>query len=239
MDFATEYNPEHDKKLVVRFYDEAVLNKTKSHEASRPIYDDVEMCEIVFPGDRTRTLIVPAHAEWKRFGTRRVTYAERFKDHYARFKANQAPVVEGTPLSEVTFLSKAQVASYKALDIYTVEQLASLSGQGIKNLGVGGLAVVQQAKAYLEQADATADATKLRIAQVRIEELEAQLREALKPVPLSEVEPNDPGYADWSDEKLKEHIKELTGSRPQGNPSHQTLVALAYQLEAETEPAAA
>src|SRR5690349_16051649 len=89
-----------DALLIVKFYHDAQLNKFKSHAEGRPVYDDVEMCEINLPGDRSRSLIVPAHAEFKRFGTTVVTYAERFKDHYARFKANEGPVVEGTPLSE-------------------------------------------------------------------------------------------------------------------------------------------
>jgi hypothetical protein len=236
IDYTSYANPAADKLLVVKFYPDAKENKHASLKAGRPVFDDIEMCEIIIPGDRSRTLLVPALAEWKRFGTTRVTYAERFKDHYARYKANEGPVVEGTPLSEAPFLTMGQRASYKALDIYTVEQLAALSGQGIKNLGVGGLAVVQQAKAYLSAASSTADTAAMLI---RIEELEAQLRESLKPKPLEDDAVTGANYELLSVDDLKAHIEARTGSRPRGNPSQQTLVAMAYDLDREDAETAA
>jgi hypothetical protein len=236
IDYSQYFSPTADKLLVVKFYPDAKENKHASLQAGRPVFDDIEMCEVIIPGDRSRTLIVPALAEWKRFGTTRVTYAERFKDHYARYKANEGPVVEGTPLSEAPFLSMAQRASYKALDIYTVEQLAALSGQGIKNLGTGGLAVVQQAKAYLQTASGTADTTAMMI---KIEELEEKLREALKPKPLDDEPTQGANYELLSVDQLKEHIKAKTGARPQGNPSQATLVAMCYDLDREDAETAA
>lgn len=225
IDYTSYANPAADKLLVVKFYHDAKANKFKTHEEGRPVFDDIEMVEILAPADRQRSLIVPAMAEWKRFGTTKVSYAERFKDHYKRFKANEGPVVEGTPLSEAPFLTQGQRMSYKALDIYTVEQIAGLSGQGIKNLGVGGIAVVQQAKAYLETASGTATTAAML---VRIEELEAKLREALKPVPLP-----DDAYDEMDLETLKAHIESKTGSRPRGNPSIVTLIAMARDLDTE------
>lgn len=211
-----------DKLLIVKFYHDAKENKFKSHEAGRPVFDDIEMLEINFPADRAKSLQVPAHAEWKRFGTTRVTYAERFKEHYARFKLNEGPVVEGTPLSEAPFLSMAQKASLKALQVYTIEQLASLTGQALKNIGAGGLAIQQQAEAYLSTASGTADAVKMRI---EIEELKRQLAE--RPAPAVD------GYDDMDTEALKAHIETKTGSRPRGNPSDATLRMMARELDKE------
>jgi hypothetical protein len=213
-----------DALLIVKFYHDAKENKFKSHEAGRPVFDDIEMCEINFPADRAKSLFVPAHSEWKRFGTTRVTYAERFKEHYARFKLNEGPVVEGTPLSEAPFLSMAQKASLKALQVYTIEQLASLTGQALKNIGAGGLAIQQQAEAYLSTASGTADAVKMRI---EIEELKRQLAE--RPIP----EPVTDGYDDMDTEALKSHIETKTGSRPRGNPSDATLRMMARELDKE------
>lgn len=209
-----------DALLIVKFYHDAKENKFKSHEAGRPVFDDIEMCEINFPADRAKSLLVPAHGEWKRFGTTRVTYAERFKDHYARFKLNEGPVVEGTPLSEAPFLSMAQKASLKALQVYTIEQLASLTGQALKNIGAGGLAVQQQAEAYLARASGTADVVKM---QIEIEELKRQLSE--RPAPVLD------GYDDMETEALKSHIELKTGSRPRGNPSDATLRMMARELD--------
>lgn len=227
-----------DALLIVKFYHDAKQNKFKSHEEGRPVFEDIEMCEINLPGDRARSLLVPAHAEWKRFGTSKVTYAMRFKEHYARFKANEGPVVEGTPLSEAPFLSMAQKASLKALQVYTIEQLASLTGQALKNIGAGGLATQQQAVAYLAKASGTADVVAM---QRQIDELKAQLSgvpftAGANPMSLTtdvvgKFESMDP-------EAIKEFIAIKTGSKPRGQPSHATLVAMAYELDAETETAA-
>jgi hypothetical protein len=211
-----------DALLIVKFYHDAKENKFKSHEAGRPVFDDIEMCEINFPADRAKSLFVPAHSEWKRFGTTRVTYAERFKEHYARFKLNEGPVVEGTPLSEAPFLSMAQKASLKALQVYTIEQLASLTGQALKNIGAGGLAIQQQAEAYLAKASGTADVVKM---QIEIDELKRQLSERSTPVM--------DGYDDMDTEALKAHIETKTGSRPRGNPSDATLRMMARELDKE------
>lgn len=222
-----------DALLIVKFYHDARENKFKSHEAGRPVFDDIEMCEITLPGDRARSLLVPAHAEWKRFGTTKVTYAERFKDHYARFKANEGPVVEGTPLSEAPFLSMAQKASLKALQVYTIEQLASLTGQALKNIGAGGLASQQQAVAYLAKASGTADVVRL---QREIDDLREALSAATTETNLDTEETGL--YESMTDEELKAHIALKAGSRPRGQPSHSTLVAMAYELDKETETAA-
>lgn len=213
-----------DKLLIVKFYHDARENKFKSFHEGRPVFEDIEMLEINFPADRAKSLQVPAHAEWKRFGTTRVTYAERFKEHYARFKLNEGPVVEGTPLSEAPFLSMAQKASLKALQVYTIEQLASLTGQALKNIGAGGLAIQQQAEAYLAKASGTADVVKM---QIEIDELKRQLSERPAPAPIEDA------YDGMDTEALKAHIEAKTGSRPRGNPSDATLRMMARELDKE------
>lgn len=230
IDFSEYASPEADKLLIVRFYHDAVENKFKSHEEGRPVFDDIEMCEINLPGDRARSLLTPAHSEWKRFGRKVVTYAERFKEHYARFKANEGPVVEGTPISEAPFLTMADKASLKALQVYTVEQLASLTGQSLKNIGAGGLAKQQQAVAYLATASGTADTVRMKLA---IDERDAEIARL-----TAQLAGTQPGYESMTDEQLKEHIKTRTGARPKGNPSTATLVAMAHELDREPAVAA-
>jgi len=218
-----------DALLIVKFYHDAVQNKMASHKAGRPVFDDIEMCEINLPADRARTLLVPAHAEWTRFGTTRVTYAERFKNHYARFKADEGPIVEGTPLSEAPFLSMGQKASLKALQVYTIEQLASLTGQALKNIGAGGLASQQQAVAYLAKASGTADVVDM---QRQIDELRQQLADASSAQPLTTDVTGI--YESMSVDDLKDHIASKTGSKPRGQPSAATLIAMCYELDRET-----
>jgi hypothetical protein len=138
-----------DALLIVRFYHDSKEDKSASLKAGVPTFKDIEMVEINMPGDRARSVLAPAHMPWKKFNNKPVTYAERFPDHYKRFKANEGPVVEGTPIAEAPFLTLADKASLKALQVYTIQQLASLTGQPLKNIGHGGMVKQQQAVAYL------------------------------------------------------------------------------------------
>lgn len=168
-----------DKNIpVVYFYTEAHEDGKASAKEGRPMFRDVEMLKIAFPADRQRTIVVPALEVWKKVGNRSVTYAQRFGEQYKRFKAGQQQSVTGTPLEKVPFLSKAQVLSLKALDILTLEQLASISGQATKNLGMHGLTMVSQAQEYMKNAKGSANVTALAAENALLRETIAQMEKA-------------------------------------------------------------
>lgn len=225
MEFDQYGQPKQDKNLpIVRFYNEAAHLEDVSKKEGRPVYRDMEMVSIAFPADRQRSLVRPALSVWKKVEGRPVTYAERFPEQYARFKANQPQIVEGTPLSEAPFLSEAQRATLRALNVHTIEQLASLSGQPLKNLGPTGLAQQQAAEAYLANAKGSANVTALADENARLKATLAQMSTA-------GADPRAK-YAETSDDKLKELIKEKTGEAPRGNPNRATLIRMAIEAEA-------
>lgn len=224
--------PVEDKNLpVVTFYADAIHDEGASKREGRPIYRDQELVKIQFPADRQRSLIRPAHAEWKKIKNQKVTYAERFPEQYKRFKADEPQMVEGTPLKEAPFLTLAQRASLKALNVYTVEQLASLDGQPLKNIGGGGRAMQQAAVAYLDNAKGSADVTRLADENEKLR----QTIEAMKAQPA--VIPASP-FADMSDGDIKAFIKDKSGAAPRGNPSRETLVRMALEVQPAQEVAA-
>lgn len=234
-----------DKLLVARFYAEPVQNAEKSQRAGRPIFDDVEMCEIRSAGNKQTVWAFRAHEIWKekpnQFGiVEPITYAMRFQSQYQQFKAGEAQTMEGTPLSEAPFLTQGKRLELKALSIHTLEQLAALDGNPLKQLGIGGRELKNQAMAYLEKAAGTADVTRLAadVAGLReaVSEKDkelAQLREAL----LAKTEGKAPAaaspFADWEDADLKNWLAEQTGAKPKGNPSHASLVQMADEVNAE------
>lgn len=218
-----------DKHLpIVTFSVEAKHDKSASEREGRPIFRNVEMVNIVFPADRQRTIVRPAHAQATKIGNEIITYAMKFPEQYKRFKADQPQVVEGTPLSEAPFLDTAQRAMLKALSVYTIEQLASLQGQALKNLGPGGLALQQKAHGYLEAASGTANVTAMSAKIASLEQTVADLS----------AQGADPRvkYAEMGDDKLKEHIREHTGQAPRGNPSRATLIRMCIEAEAGGTP---
>src|SRR5690606_35928286 len=106
-----------------------------SKAAGRPIFKDMEVVEVRFAGDRNYAPVFPAHSMWKRVDGEEITYARRWPDAYERFKAGQAQVAHGTPLSELPFLTEARRAELRALKVYTAEALASIDGKNLSNLG--------------------------------------------------------------------------------------------------------
>lgn len=220
-----------DKPTVVAVF-KTVSRKDNaaSKKQGRPIFRDIEACEIRFSGDRNRVTVQPAHAVWKYDNGEPITYAMRFSDQYQRFKANGVQVQAGTPLEELPFLTQAKRLELKALSIYTAEALAEIDGQPLKNLGMGGRELKNQAVAYLEKANGSADVTAMAS---EIALLKQRLSELERPAPIPEPEPEQTEmtneWSEYTDDELKALIKEQTGSAPRGQPSRETLVRMAQE----------
>src|SRR5580765_8858369 len=107
-------NPKYagDKKLIVKFYKNAILNEFKSNESGRAIYDEIDYIRIITPGSRD-----DFHSEAN------VSYQQRFSEQWARYKASQDQAVSGTPTSVVPWLSIGQIEELKYFHITTVEQI--------------------------------------------------------------------------------------------------------------------
>lgn len=222
-----------DSVLNPVFKNHSIYNEAKSKAAGRPIYDDMEVVEIRFPGDRNRISVFPATAEsglveTEDGRTEKMTYAERFSDQYKRFKKNDTQVRSGTPIEALPFLSQGKRSELKALNIYTAEQLASLEGEPLKSLGPDGRSLKTQSQAYIETAAGTADVASL---QDENERLKAQLA-ALSEKPAKAEKPKSE-YDSWKNADLKDFIEEKSGQKPRGNPSHATLVGMADELGAK------
>jgi hypothetical protein len=217
-----------DNLVVPRFYIHTTENKAKSKLAGRPIFDDMEVVEVRFAGNRQTVSVFPAHAicgqiQGEDGDYRPTTYAERWPDQYKRFKAKQQQVAAGTPVDELPFLTQAKRSELKALSIYTAEALAALDGQELKNLGQGGRELKNQAQAYLDRASGSADVTAMASKIEELTQLVAELRSDKLPATASEFEA-------WEDTQIKDWIEGKVGERPKGNPSHATLVKRADEI---------
>ena len=156
------------RRCPARFYLRAVESKSKSLEEGRPIYDEQEYIEIFV----NRNEIVD----------RKV--CDQDKQDYARlyeqFKKNQEQVGEGTPVEQWPALSVTQVATLKHLRIYTVEALAELREDIIKELGIGGRDLVIKASAFLAASKDTAYVQKLAQELEASKQCIAELRATIK-----------------------------------------------------------
>lgn len=229
--------------VTVRFRKDSIHDMTASHKEGRPIFKDIEVCDIFFPGDRQRMLTELAHAaepNATREAGETVTYAQKYNKQYQSFKNMEDQTQSGTPLSELPFLTEGKRRELKALHIHTAEQLAALDGKPLKQLGMGGRDLKSQAKAYLDKASGSAELTALASENEdlrrRLAALEAQASgKHQAPVDIDaedEVENDLDGkdLDDCTDAELKAYIKEQTGEPVRGNPSRETLIERATEL---------
>ena len=162
-----------------------IANEAASKSAGRPIFDQLEIVEIRFAGDRQKVAVFPAHdvdpnatRDALAAGTIHsgdvITYAMAHPTQYRRFKSMEAQDVSGTPLSEAPFLQQSKRLELRALNIHTVEALAALDGTPLKQIGMGGRELKNQAIAYLEKAAGSADVTAMA---AQIVALQQQLKD--------------------------------------------------------------
>lgn len=141
-----------DKRLAVRFEVRPVHNQHKSDQAGRPIFDEVEYIQIIVPGSRD-VMTAPLDE----------TYKRRFADRYKRWKEDVGKVqhIQGTPLSEVSWMTRSQVAELAMNNVYTVENLADMSDiDAMKFMGSHELR--KRAKNFLQAAANEAPLTRLQ-----------------------------------------------------------------------------
>ena len=128
-----------------RFYIDTVLNPYATQQAGREVWEEIEMVEMLMPGNM---LTRP---------TAKVTdeHRNRWPEAYAAFKRGEEMSHDGRPLEEWPMLSKAQVKELKFLDFHTVEQVAEMTELAIQRIGMGARQLKTAAQAFLGSIDAT------------------------------------------------------------------------------------
>lgn len=230
--------PDPDANLLVMFRQHANPNEAKSREAGRLICDDVDVIDIRRPGARDyATFPATSVSHWavdpNTGGQIKITYAERFQRQYQQFKMQSAQTKSGTPLTHAPFLTEGRRAEMRALNIFTVEQLAHLDGQELKNIGTGGRELKNAAQAFIE--DSLRSVPNLQL-QAEIEALKAQnmvLQEDLEVLKNGKEEGE---FKDMSLEQLRDYIATNTGHAPHGSYNRKTLLRMA--MDARPEKAA-
>lgn len=143
-------NPDDLRGLHIRFYIVPKQDDAASAEAGRPIFVDKEYVEIIAAGNANNIIRRPVRDEDKR----------RFRSSYERFRAGDLEQLVGTPLTEISWLTRSQVEELMYHKVRTVEQLAEISDQFCTS-APGLYELKRKAKAYVESADGEAKFTGL------------------------------------------------------------------------------
>lgn len=239
----------------IEFVNVAVEDKQASAKAGRPIFKDVEHVRVRWVGDNKKELYAPAHEQtmYDRASSRYLTWAEVYAEHYRLFKAQQDQAgVNGTPLSEATFLTEAKRAELRAQNVFTIEGLAGLDGTLLQRLGMGARDMKAQAEAYIAQAAKFAEGSELREAndlmrqenealKARMARLEAMLErndvlgDEIRAAAQAErtAKANQPSpFALYADEDIANWIVDNGGEKPHHKCSRETLIRKADELNA-------
>lgn len=231
-----QMNRDPDANAIAIFKNHAIKNAGKTATAGRPIFDDMEVCEIRFAGSRSVS-VFPATAisHWIEDPTtgeqRSITYAERFSRQYQQFKMHAAQTASGTPIDYAPFLTEARRAELRALNIYTIEQLGHIDGQELKNLGHGGREMKNQAQAYLAE---TAKGAPNAAMMAELEQLRAQnaiLQEDLERKNANAEKGSE--FDGMTLEQLRNYITSQTGHAPHGSLNRKTLLRMAAEAQSK------
>ncbi len=161
-----------DGKIWAEFYPRPVLDVEATKLEGRQIYKDEDYVKIRQPGERDEFC-----------GRATEEFQLRFPKQWALYQAKMDQKGVGTPLNLLFVTEPHVIKQCEPLHVFTVEQLAGLSENGISRLGMGGRAQVLRAKEYLETAKRGAPAhevnAKMEAMDAEIQSLKGQLQQAL------------------------------------------------------------
>lgn len=161
-----------DDRLGVLFYTRTVEDKERTLAEGRKCFKEREYVKIMVPGDRLNIVDRPVQVTGNDITDDRL----RFPKQYARFKNQQEQVVhDGTPLALWPGITGSLVEELKHLNIYTVEQLATLADTHVAKIPMGQT-FKRRAAEFVE---ASRDAAALNRLQAELEERDNKI-EALE-----------------------------------------------------------
>jgi hypothetical protein len=166
-----------DDRLGVIFYNKPVEDRERSLAEGRRCFKDREFVKIMVPGDRHNTVDRPV----QKTGILPTDDRLRFAKQYERFKAQQTQSAhDGTPLSLWPTIPATLAEELKFINIFTVEQLATLSDTHVAKIP-GGHQWKNKADAFVKAMKDSAHVTKMQAELAerdnRIETLEKAIKE--------------------------------------------------------------
>jgi hypothetical protein len=172
-----------DTGIHAEFYIDAVELTFKSKQTGKPEFEDREFVRIFVAGDKHNIIEREAHD-----GDR-----QRFSENYRRFKEGIKDAAQsGTPLSAWPAMTPALIRAFNANSVFTVEQLASLSENGVQSGPLGSREWSKRAQGYLAHAADTAAASRLQVELDRkdqqIADLQRQLTEIAQRLPARQAD---------------------------------------------------
>ena len=160
------------------FYVEFELRPEEDREASidqgRPVFKDVEFAMITMPGGGLvvdKPINEALLYEWKNGDNRRKPPSPFAYRAYEAWKEGREAPVNGTDLKNWPGVTPAQLKTCQNATVRTIEDLAEANADTIRKLGMGGVAMMEKAKAYLAAANQNKTSEEVSALMVKLEAL--------------------------------------------------------------------
>lgn len=161
-----------DRGMQARFYTRPIEDAEESAAKGRVVCKEVLFVQILAPGLTNNTVERKATDEDKR----------RFRRQYESYKENGESITDGTPLEQVTWISRSQVEELAYLKIRTVEVLAACSDEVCGRMP-GLYDLKRKAVAFLDRSDREAPFTEIQrkneVLEGQVAALQSQLEQLL------------------------------------------------------------
>lgn len=151
--------------LLPQFEMQSVPDPVASEREGRPIFKDVEIVQLLTPGNMLNIPVEKVTQE----------HREQWPREYQAFKAGHEISADGTPLEQWPILRKSQVAELKAMHLFTVEHVRDMSDHVCQRF-MGGMRLRALAKAFLDDAEAGALLSQVTAANEKKDREIAELR---------------------------------------------------------------
>lgn len=145
--------------LLVFFEEETEPNLRASKEHGVPMFDNLVIAKVMMPGDSKSDVKYEVYRK-RPDGSEKLSHQDRFGEAYEQWRKGNAPTGTGTPLTEVPWIDRATAETFKARQVYTLQQLAELSDQLIAGFP-RGMHWREKARAMLAEGGKDAELTRL------------------------------------------------------------------------------
>tara|TARA_R110000751_G_C13715987_1_gene474930 strand:- start:595 stop:1191 length:597 start_codon:yes stop_codon:yes gene_type:complete len=152
---------------------ERIVNNFKSEQEGIPVYEDIPFIRIVTPSAKNQEVHTKVTEEHK------VTY----KKVWDQFNAKEKHKSNGTALKQWPDIEPGLIPQYEFMNVFTLEDLISVSDVNLENLGMGAGGLQEKAKIFL--ANKGKGDVELAKANDRIADLEKKLVELMDTVSVN------------------------------------------------------
>lgn len=172
------------KPPIVKFRQMAVEDRNATNEQGRLITRNMNIAEIHQPGQHQHVVEREAEEWLKQLkllcanGTQPAKWYGAFKEMYDDFLAGRETPETGFPVRSWARLQAADVENFLALNIRTVEAVADMGEEAIKNFGMNARLYRDEARAWLASGNENATKVVAQAAEiVRLTEMLSQMAE--------------------------------------------------------------